>query len=237
MTVCNDNSNAAITAAPHIRSFVRREGRLTRGQQRALDEEWARFGIDPAVTALDPQHCFGRAAPLVLDIGFGDGEALATMAQAAPEVDFLGVEVHRPGVGHLLLRAAALDLHNLRIWCVDAVELIGQRLPANCLDRVQIFFPDPWPKARHHKRRLLQPAFVATLLRVLRPGGIVHVATDCSDYAGFALAVLQNTAGLRNTVTTGDFAARPVERPLTKFEQRGLRLGHVIHDLLFVRDA
>ncbi len=237
MTVCNDNSNAAITAAPHIRSFVRREGRLTRGQQRALDEEWVRFGIDPAVTALDLQHCFGRAAPLVLDIGFGDGEALATMAQAAPEVDFLGVEVHRPGVGHLLLRAAALDLHNLRIWCGDAVELIGQRLPANCLDRVQIFFPDPWPKARHHKRRLLQPAFVATLLRVLRPGGIVHVATDCSDYAGFALAVLQNTAGLRNTVTTGDFAARPVERPLTKFEQRGLRLGHVIHDLLFVRDA
>ncbi len=176
MTVCNDNSNAALTAAPHIRSFVRREGRLTRGQQRALDEEWARFGIDPAVTALDPQHCFGRSAPLVLDIGFGDGEALATMAQAAPEVDFLGVEVHRPGVGHLLLR-------------------------------------------------------------VLRPGGIVHVATDCSDYAGFALAVLQGTAGLRNTVTTGGFAARPVERPLTKFEQRGLRLGHVIHDLLFVRDA
>jgi len=215
-----------------IRSFVRREGRITGAQQRALDTLWERFGV-AADIPLELNALFGREAPRVLEIGFGDGEALVCMAQAHPEIDYLGIEVHRPGVGHLLQRAAALELINLRVLCADAVTVLEQQVPAHCLDRVQIFFPDPWPKKRHHKRRLIQPEFVALLARRLKTGGHLHLATDWADYAEQMLEVLNASADFVNTATA--FAPRPDSRPLTKFEQRGQRLGHPVWDLVFQR--
>lgn len=220
---------------PRIHSFVRREGRMTRAQQRALAQCWARFGVDAGAVLLDPEALFGRRAPLVLEIGFGDGESLAAMAVAHPQWDYLGIEVHRPGIGHLLLRATKLQLTNLRVLCADAVEVLERHLPDACLDRIQIFFPDPWPKARHHKRRLVQARPVALLVRKLKAGGQLHVATDCEDYAYSMLELFNATPALTNTAEGGGFATRPIWRPLTKFEQRGQRLGHVIRDLLFVR--
>jgi len=216
-----------------IRSFVRREGRMTPAQQRALVEQWDRYGIDPGSGQLDLDAVFGRTAPRILEIGFGDGEALLTLAQAQPETDFLGIEVHRPGVGHLLLRAAALEIGNLRVICADAVEIVEQGLADAVLDRIQIYFPDPWPKARHHKRRLIQPPFAAQLARVLQPGGQLHLATDWEDYALHILAVLDAVPELVNTAD--GFAPRPLWRPPTKFERRGQRLGHDVWDLLFER--
>lgn len=218
-----------------IRSFVRREGRLTSGQQRAFDAFWERFGLDAdsKLSALDA--VFGRRAPRILEIGFGDGEALATMAHAHPETDYLGIEVHRPGVGHLLLRAQALGLTNLRIICADAVEVLRRQLPDACLDHIQIFFPDPWPKKRHHKRRLIQPDFVALLARKLKSGAHLHLATDWEDYARHILEVLQAADSFINAADADHFARRPSERPLTKFERRGQRLGHEVRDLIFKR--
>ncbi|MCP5419070.1 MAG: tRNA (guanosine(46)-N7)-methyltransferase TrmB [Gammaproteobacteria bacterium] len=215
-----------------IRSFVRREGRLTDAQQRALDTLWTRYGVTAAASPLDLDTLFARAAPRILEIGFGNGESLAVMAQVQPAADFLGIEVHRPGVGHLLLRADALGLNNLRVMCADAAETVP-RLPDAGFARIQVFFPDPWPKKRHHKRRLVQPAFVALLARKLETGGYLHLATDWEDYAEHMLAVLGACGHLRNT--TRDFAPRPSHRPFTKFEQRGQRLGHRIWDLLFQR--
>jgi tRNA (guanine-N7-)-methyltransferase len=218
-----------------INSFVRREGRITRAQQRALAELWGRFGVENSLATMDPEQLFGRRAPLVLEIGFGDGESLAAMATANPGVDYLGIEVHRPGIGHLLLRAAELGLTNLRVICADAVEILERQLPDECLDRVQIFFPDPWPKARHRKRRLIRPALVSLLVRKLKPAGQLHVATDCENYAHSILGVLSIAPQLENTMTDNGFAPRPVYRPLTKFEQRGQRLGHNVWDILFAR--
>ncbi|MGB5062741.1 MAG: tRNA (guanosine(46)-N7)-methyltransferase TrmB [Candidatus Competibacter sp.] len=216
-----------------IRSFVRREGRMTRAQRRALTECWARFGADVGA-ALEPERLFGRRAPLVLEIGFGDGESLAAMAMAHPDMDYLGVEVHRPGIGHVLLRAEALDLSNLRVMCADAVEVLRQ-LPDERLERIQVFFPDPWPKARHHKRRLIQPPFVALLIPKLKWAGQLHVATDCEDYARSILNVLRVAPELANAVDGDGFAPRPAYRPLTRFERRGRRLGHEVWDMLFAR--
>jgi tRNA (guanine-N7-)-methyltransferase len=214
-----------------IRSFVRREGRLTAGQQRALDTLWPRFGIQYSDKPLDLVAIFGRSAPITLEIGFGNGDSLAQMAQAAPERDFIGIEVHRPGVGHLLARIEGLGLSNLRVMCHDAVEVLRHQIPPGSLDTVQIFFPDPWHKKRHHKRRIIQPEFVALLATHLRPGGTLHLATDWEDYAWHMLAVMQTSPAFRNTAD--GFAARPAHRPLTKFEQRGQRLGHGVWDILF----
>ncbi|MEZ5583406.1 MAG: tRNA (guanosine(46)-N7)-methyltransferase TrmB [Candidatus Competibacteraceae bacterium] len=216
-----------------IRSFVRRSGRLTQAQQRALGTLWERYGVEIDRHLLPLNQLFGRIAPRILEIGFGDGESLLAMAGARPENDFLGIEVHRPGIGHLLLRADALGLTNVRVICADAQEALNI-LPDACLERIQVFFPDPWPKKRHHKRRLIQPAFVAVMARTLKSGGYLHLATDWEEYAHWMLTVLDACEALHNTVS-GGFAPRPVERPLTKFERRGQLLGHEVWDLLFRR--
>jgi tRNA (guanine-N7-)-methyltransferase len=230
-----DDLNVAANSPRRIRSFVRRETRMTRAQHWALVESWERFGVEAGFGGPAPENWFGRCAPLVLEIGFGDGESLAAMAAANPETDYLGIEVHRPGVGHLLLRAEALGLTNLRIMCADAVEVLERQIPDDCLDRVQIFFPDPWPKTRHHKRRLIQPSFVTLLVHKLKSSGPLHIATDCEDYARSILNLLNATPGLLNQADGNGFAPRPAYRPATRFEQRGWRLGHQVRDILFAR--
>jgi tRNA (guanine-N7-)-methyltransferase len=218
-----------------IRSFVRREGRMTPAQQRAMDELWPVYGLDLENCPLDPEAVFGRRAPLTLEIGFGMGDALLAMAAAAPDADFIGVEVHRPGVGSLLNRLQAAGVTNVRVFCADAVEVLERCLPASSLDRVCLFFPDPWHKKRHHKRRLVQPPFVERVRERLAPGGVFHLATDWEDYARHMLEVLSRSEGLRNTAPDGRFVPRPSYRPETKFERRGMRLGHGVWDLVFER--
>lgn len=219
-----------------IRSFVRREGRLTPGQRRALEELWPRFGVTPA-GMMDFAALFGRPAPVVLEIGFGNGAALAAMAAAAPEKNFLGVEVHRPGVGSLLQRLAEQGLDNVRVAQVDAKALLEQSIADASLDSVYLFFPDPWPKKRHHKRRLLQTEFAELVRRKLAVGGVFHAATDWQPYAQHMLEVLTAAPGYANLAGPGAYAPRPDYRPLTKFEARGQRLGHGVWDLMFQRVA
>jgi len=222
---------------PHyrrIRSFVRREGRLTTSQARALNELWPQFGIE-ANEVIDPEQIFGRQAPLTLEIGFGNGESLVQMAEAAPEQDFIGIEVHRPGVGHLLLQIKKRGLSNLRVICADAVEVLEHSLTENSFDRLLLYFPDPWHKKRHHKRRIVQPAFAELIAHRLKPGGIWHLATDWEDYAMHMRKVLEAQPQFENIVGPGQFAPRPQWRPLTKFEQRAHRLGHRVWDLLYRR--
>ena len=214
-----------------IRSFVLRQGRVSNAQRRAHNTLLPKYGIPFTENRLDLEKIFGRSAPKFLEIGFGMGETTATIAQAHPQNDYLAIEVHTPGVGSLLNQIEELGLTNLRIIQHDAVEVLQQMLPPACLDGVHIFFPDPWPKARHHKRRLIQPEFIALLCERLKPGAYIHAATDWEDYAGQILQVLGNEPQLANTAT--DYAPRPEYRPLTKFEQRGLRLGHGVWDVVF----
>ncbi len=218
-----------------IRSFIRRQGRLTGAQQRALEVLFPQFGIAVGDTLIDFDTLFGRAAPRILEIGFGNGDSLAAIAHAHPENDYLGIEVHTPGVGHLLLKIEELGLTNLRVICDDAVEVLRQRIPAASLDALYLFFADPWPKKRHHKRRIVQPEFVQLLRSRLKPGGRFHMATDWENYAEHMLAVMGAAEGFRNTSPSGDYVPRPDYRPLTKFEQRGQRLGHGVWDLIFER--
>jgi len=206
---------------------------MSSAQQRAYGALFERFAVPYAPAIADLAAAFGRTAPTVLEIGFGMGETTAAIAQAHPEVDYLGVEVHSPGVGSLLKRIDALRLTNVRIVQHDATEVVQHMLAPGTLDGVHVFFPDPWPKKRHHKRRLLQPPFVALLASRLKPGGLLHVATDWQDYAEQALAVLAAEPLLENTAP--GFAPRPGHRPRTKFEQRGVKLGHGVWDLLFRR--
>ncbi len=218
-----------------IRSFVRREGRLTPGQQKALDELWPRFGL--SVTGkLDPVQAFERHAPLTLEIGFGNGGSLAAMAAAEPQSDFIGIEVHRPGVGHLLIELDERALDNVRIYCHDAVEVLDRCIPDGCLDRVLLFFPDPWPKRKHHKRRIVQPGFVERVARKLKTGGRFHMATDWEPYARHMLAVMQTATDFVNCNPAGKYSERPEYRPVTRFERRGQRLGHGVWDLVFRRN-
>ncbi len=216
-----------------IRSFVLRAGRLGTGQSKALEELGPRYVLPYAAAPMDWPGVFGRQAPRILEIGFGMGGATAEIARGHPENDYLGVEVHTPGVGALLKRIGELDLANLRIVQHDAVEVLQHMLAESSLDGIHIFFPDPWHKKRHHKRRLIQPAFVELLASRLGPGGYLHLATDWEDYARQMLEVLAANPLLRNT--TDSYAPRPDHRPLTKFEQRGLRLGHGVRDLVFRR--
>jgi len=218
-----------------IRSFVRREGRITVAQTRALEQLLPRYGVAPGDAPLDLAALFGREAPVHLEIGFGNGEALAAMAGAHPENDYLGIEVHRPGVGMLLRALEAGGITNVRVLCADAREVLERRIPDGSLSAVYIFFPDPWPKKRHHKRRLVQPEFVTLVQRKLRVGGVLHLATDWEDYAQQMLAVLAAADGLDNTAPGGQFVARPAARALTRFERRGHRLGHGVRDLVFRR--
>ena len=216
-----------------IRSFVLRQGRLTGAQQRAIDSGMPLFGVAYAEQRLDLNRLFGREAPKILEIGFGMGESTASIAQSHPAQDFLGIEVHTPGVGSLLRQIQDLELNNLRLIQHDAVEVLQHMIADACLDGVHIFFPDPWPKKRHHKRRLIQTNFVALLVSKLKPGGYLHMATDWQEYAEWVLEILRAEPQLANTVE--DYAPRPDYRPLTKFEQRGIRLGHGVWDLIFVR--
>jgi len=216
-----------------VRSFVLRQGRMSPAQQRALDELLPRHGLPFAGAPLDWQHVFGRAAPVVLEIGFGMGATTAEIAAAHPERDFVGIEVHAPGVGSLLRELDRRALANVRVIRHDAVEVVDAMIPPGSLAGIHVFFPDPWPKKRHHKRRLLKPDFVHALALRLAPGGYLHIATDWSDYAEEMLATLGVERLLANTVE--GFAPRPESRPQTKFERRGTRLGHPVFDLVFSR--
>jgi tRNA (guanine-N7-)-methyltransferase len=218
-----------------IRSFVVRAGRMTVAQERAWQELWPRLGIETAESPLDLPAVFGRDAPRTLEIGFGNGESLVALAAAHPGRDFLGIEVHRPGVGHLLLRAAESNLGNLRVICRDAVEVLQRCIPGGSLDEVLLYFPDPWPKKRHHKRRIVQPDFVALVASRLRSGGVLRMATDWQHYAEQMLEVAGQCAALRNESPQGSYVARPDSRPVTRFERRGQRLGHDVRDLAFRR--
>ena len=217
--------------AGHIRSFVLRQGRVSNAQQRYYEEMMARVGIAYAAAPLDLDAVFGRRAPRILEIGFGMGETSATIAETNPQNDYIGVEVHTPGVGSLCKLIAEKNLGNQRIIQHDAVEVLRDMIGPESLDGVHIFFPDPWPKARHHKRRLIQPPLVATLASRLKSGAYIHCATDWENYAEQMLAALSAEPLLQNTAV--DYAPRPAYRPLTKFEQRGLRLGHGVWDLVF----
>ena len=216
-----------------VRSFVLRQGRMSPAQQRALDELLPRHGLPFARAPLDWRQVFGRAAPVVLEIGFGMGETTAEIAAAHPEWDFVGIEVHAPGVGSLLREVDGRGLANVRVIRHDAVEVVDAMIPMASLAGIHVFFPDPWPKQRHHKRRLLKPGFVHALALRLAPGGYLHAATDWPDYAEEMLANLGAEALLANTAA--GFAPRPESRPRTKFERRGTRLGHPVFDLLFTR--
>jgi tRNA (guanine-N7-)-methyltransferase len=218
-----------------IRSYVLRTGRMTTGQQRAFEKHLPRFGLQRSAGALDPVQAFGRRAPLVLEIGFGMGQSLLEMAQAAPDLDFLGIEVHRPGVGMLMRGLSEQGVENVRVYCEDAVAVLRDCIADNSLYRAQVFFPDPWHKKRHHKRRLIRPDFVQMLAHKLEPGGTLHLATDWENYAEQMLQVLCETPDLVNTSESGAYVERPQYRPITKFERRGQRLGHGVWDLLFRR--
>lgn len=220
-------------AHPRIRSYVLRAGRVGSGQARALAEVGPRCLLGYQSQIVDFDAVFGRTAPHILEIGFGMGEGLAETAAAYPDTDFIGVEVHTPGVGALLKQIGERGLHNVQVIQHDAVEVLERMVAPVSLAGVRIFFPDPWHKKRHHKRRLIQPPLVALLASRLAPGGFIHLATDWQDYAEQMLAVLSAEPLLQNTVV--DYAPRPDTRPLTKFEQRGIRLGHGVWDLVFRR--
>jgi tRNA (guanine-N7-)-methyltransferase len=218
-----------------IRSFVLREGRITPAQQRAFEQHWRRFGVDYAEQIHDLDALFGRRAPRVLEIGFGNGEALAWASEHDPDRDYLGIEVHRPGVGRLMTALAKRDARNVRLWNHDAVEVLENEIAPDSLDEVRIWFPDPWHKKRHHKRRLIQPAFVQLLASRVKLGGLLHLATDWSDYAAHMREVLGGARAWRSRRGDGGHAERPPWRIETRFEQRGLRLGHGVWDFLYDR--
>lgn len=217
----------------HIRSFVLRQGRVSNAQQRFYEEGMPRWGLPYHPATLDFAATFGRAAPTFMEIGCGMGETTAHIASAHPQNNYIGIEVHTPGVGSLLKEIALRELGNLRVIQHDAVEVVRDMIPADSLAGIHVFFPDPWPKKRHHKRRLLQTPFVHELARRLAPGGYFHCATDWEEYGQQMLEVLSAEPLLENTAQ--DFAPRPDYRPLTKFEQRGLRLGHGVWDVIFRR--
>jgi tRNA (guanine-N7-)-methyltransferase len=234
-----DDASSSAADAPafprRIRSFVTRAGRVSTGQRRAMDELGPRFVVPYAPAHADWDALFARPAPRVLEIGFGMGATTAEIAAARPGDDFIGVEVHEPGVGALLKLIGEQQLTNIRIIQHDAVDVLEQMIAPASLDGVHIFFPDPWHKARHHKRRLIQPPFVALLASRLKPGAYLHCATDWQNYAEQMLEVLSGDASLENTAE--GYAPRPDYRPVTKFERRGLRLGHGVWDLVFKRRA
>ncbi len=219
-----------------IRSFVTRAGRITEAQQRALEESWPRYGVEfDGTKTLDLDALFGRRAPRVVEIGFGNGENLAALAAAHPQADYLGIEVHRAGVGRLMLAAQAAQLTNVRIICHDAVEVLEHQLPRESLDEMLILFPDPWHKKRHHKRRLIQAPFVELAVSRLKSGGLLRLATDWEPYAVQMLEVLSANPMLENLSPERGYIEKPAERITTRFEKRGQRLGHGVWDLAFRR--
>ncbi len=217
----------------HIRSYVLRQGRVSNAQGRAVDMLLPKFGIAHNTQLIDYNEYFNRSAPTILEIGFGMGDTTAKIAEAQPENNYLAIEVHTPGVGNLLKEIGERDIKNIRIIQHDAVEVLRDMIPSTSLGGVHIFFPDPWPKKRHHKRRLMQAALIKQLCDKLKPGGYIHAATDWQEYAEHILATLSAEPMLKNTAT--DYAPRPAYRPLTKFEQRGIKLGHGVWDIIFTR--
>jgi tRNA (guanine-N7-)-methyltransferase len=223
-----------IAARRSVRSFVRRAGRLTRSQEKALATLWPEYGLEIGATELDLDAVFGRQAPRVVEIGFGNGDTLVEQAREAPDIDFLGIEVHEPGIGHCLIGIRDAGLSNLRLLRHDALEVLENQLPAGSISRINLYFPDPWPKKRHHKRRIVNGRFLDLCHRALEVGGRLHVATDWDNYAEHideALAARDDFRCLDRRTHDGD---APLERPRTKFEQRGIRRGHRIHDWIFV---
>ena len=220
-----------------VKSYVLRAGRMTVGQQRGWDEVWPTMGLTIENGMQNIHDQFSREAPLVLEIGFGMGLSLLQMAKQEPDKNFIGIEVHRPGVGSLLNEAEKAELTNIRLYCDDAVEVLKHCIPNESIDRLQLYFPDPWHKKRHHKRRLIQPNFVQALREKIKIGGIFHMATDWENYAEHMLDVMQKAEGFDNTSVEGNYVSRPDYRPITKFEKRGERLGHGVWDLLFKRTS
>ncbi|MEE4245178.1 MAG: tRNA (guanosine(46)-N7)-methyltransferase TrmB [Kangiellaceae bacterium] len=218
-----------------IRSFVLREGRMTKGQQRAMDELFPKWGIEYQSELINFSQLFGNDNPVVLEIGFGMGKSLAEQAARHPERNYLGIEVHTPGVGACLLYGEELGVTNLRVINHDAVEVLENMVAVNSLDGLQIYFPDPWHKKKHNKRRIVQVPFIESIFPKLKVGGFLHMATDWQHYAEHMLEVMQQTSGWDNLSETNDYIPRPDDRPLTKFEQRGHRLGHGVWDLMFVK--
>ena len=227
------------SAAPiqrrEIKSFVMRAGRMTPGQQRGLDDGLPKFGLNLSQGMIDFEQLFARQAPTTLEIGFGMGLSLLEMAAAAPEQNFIGIEVHRPGVGSLLNGLINQQLSNVRVYQEDAIEVLRQSIPDASLDRLLLFFPDPWHKARHHKRRIVQPEFAQLVRSKLKVGGVFHMATDWEAYAEYMLEVMNVAPGYQNLSEAGNWVERPAERPVTKFERRGQKLGHGVWDLKFQR--
>ena len=218
-----------------VRSFVRREGRLTSGQQRALERLYPRYGITTGNASLDLAAAFGRDAPVILDVGFGDGDALARLAERHPERNYLGIEVYRAGIGRLLRQLEQHALDNVRVVEGDAVTVLRDAMPAASLAGLNLFFPDPWPKKRHHKRRMVQPAWLALVAERLQAGATLHLATDWADYAEHMLAVVQASDAFHNP--HAGYAPDPGERPVTKFERRGRTKGHGVWDIIVQRLA
>ncbi|WP_136680684.1 tRNA (guanosine(46)-N7)-methyltransferase TrmB [Neptunomonas sp. XY-337] len=218
-----------------VRSFVLRAGRMTEGQQKAMDEVWPRMGLTLEHGLLDLNDVFGREAPVVLEIGFGMGDSLIEMAKNQPEKNYIGIEVHRPGVGRLLSNADKEGLDNIRVFCEDAIEVLAQSIPDGSLDCIQLFFPDPWHKKRHHKRRIVQPELAESLRKKLKVGGVFHMATDWENYAEHMMEVMSAAPGYKNVAGEGAFSPQPQWRPVTKFQRRGEKLGHGVWDLMFER--
>lgn len=218
-----------------VRSFVRRQGRLTKRQEEALESEWAEMGIDFVNDPFDFAKLFNNSNPVTLEIGFGMGTSLVTMAAQNPDQNFLGIEVHAPGVGACLASAKEENITNLRVMCHDAIEVLDFMIPNGSLAMVQLFFPDPWHKAKHNKRRIVQVPFAEKIRSKLIDGGVFHMATDWQPYAEHMLEVMTSVAGYENVSTSGDYVPRPESRPETKFEKRGQRLGHGVWDLMFKR--
>ncbi|NOR20750.1 MAG: tRNA (guanosine(46)-N7)-methyltransferase TrmB [Xanthomonadales bacterium] len=226
-----------MTEAMHrnIRSFVLRKGRLTSAQQHALDELWPHYGIEPGETVIDFEDHFDRCADVIVEIGFGNGDSTWQMAEREAEKDFIGIEVHEPGVGHLLMALEQHGIENVRIACEDAVPFLQNRIATGSLAGVRSYFADPWPKKRHHKRRIIQPEFVNDLARCMASDSILHLATDWQPYADHMLEVMQSSTNFINLSPTHDYCERPDWRPRTKYESRGERLGHEVRDLLYQR--
>jgi len=217
-----------------IKSYVRREGRMTPSQERALEQLWDKFGLELSGGVVNYDTLFNRKAPVVLEIGFGMGKSLLEQATLQPDEDFIGIEVHKPGVGALLSHLEKDNVNNIRIYQTDALDVLQQCIPDHSLSKVQIFFPDPWPKKRHHKRRLIQTPFLDLLCTKLKPEGILHLATDWENYAEQMMDLLTQHPTLKNQAGKGNFSPS-THRPPTKFEQRGIKLGHGVWDLIFFR--
>lgn len=220
-----------------VRSYVVRAGRMTEGQERNYRDLWPQYGLELDDGLLNYTQCFGREASVVLEIGFGMGDSLIEMARLMPEKNFIGIEVHPPGVGRLLGRIEEEKLTNIRVFCDDAIEVLSRCIPNASLGTLQLFFPDPWPKKRHHKRRIVQTEFAQSLREKLKQGGQFHMATDWEPYAEHMMEVMSAAYGYENAAGTGVYAPQPDWRPVTKFQKRGENLGHGVWDLIFIRTA